>query len=374
MQWPATWHRGTAIPSAQIRSGEEGSRSAGSYDATPDPYYRTRADPPTTSAPGCGLTPSRRGSVYISLGPGSQCRLNAACHRLVKFACRSPGNLYPRQAHSLMWDADGRLQPLPDDRLARALERWPNRPALALLRALEAQHYYSLTSEPGACVDLGCGNGKFGEVLGLDHAVGVDLDVSDLQRAEQSEAYGQIVLSDIRCLPFSDAHFGCAVCNSTLEHVDNDVEVLSEASRVLRPGGTFSFTVPTPSKESLLYFGRTDIVGDDDLAAKYRSWFTRRWRHHRYRSISDWEALLEGAGFDVLTINRYEGATAAWLGDALGYVDLRLHELPVVGRHKAPSDVLVRLLYGAIEPYWRGDSEVEVAPGFGGVFIHAVRR
>jgi SAM-dependent methyltransferase len=50
---------------------------------------------------------------------------------------------------------------------------------------------------------------------------------------------------DMHQLPFADDRFDMVVHSDTLEHVRQPVRALSECRRVLRPGGSLCFTVPT---------------------------------------------------------------------------------------------------------------------------------
>ena len=54
----------------------------------------------------------------------------------------------------------------------------------------------------------------------------------------------QCLVADGMKLPFRDASFEACVCSETVEHVPNDAAVIREIHRVLKPEGTFLFTVP----------------------------------------------------------------------------------------------------------------------------------
>ncbi|WP_432833991.1 methyltransferase domain-containing protein [Dactylosporangium sp. CA-092794] len=91
---------------------------------------------------------------------------------------------------------------------------------------------------PGAVlVDLGCGGGLLAPHVADKgyHHIGVDLVVSGL---EQSAAHGIApVLADVRRLPFADGSADVVSAGELLEHVPGLSRVISEACRVLRPGG-----------------------------------------------------------------------------------------------------------------------------------------
>jgi 2-polyprenyl-6-hydroxyphenyl methylase/3-demethylubiquinone-9 3-methyltransferase len=91
---------------------------------------------------------------------------------------------------------------------------------------------------PGqSLLDLGCGGGLLApHVHGYRH-VGVDLSEAGLAVAEQHGI--EPVHADVTRLPFDDGVFDVVVAGEILEHVLDLDATVSEALRVLRPGGTF---------------------------------------------------------------------------------------------------------------------------------------
>jgi SAM-dependent methyltransferase len=105
---------------------------------------------------------------------------------------------------------------------------------------------------PGRVIDLGCGVGHSYRLLEPRETVGVDLDEAALAGQER-----ETVVADMRALPFADASFASAVCVQALEHVPDPDAVLSEAVRVLEPGGVAVFVTP-----NRLTFGVPDEIVD----------------------------------------------------------------------------------------------------------------
>lgn len=85
-------------------------------------------------------------------------------------------------------------------------------------------------------LDLGCGGGLLApHVTGYRH-VGVDISASALEVAARHGV--EPVHADVTALPFPDDSFDVVVAGEILEHVEALDRLVSEAARVLRPGGT----------------------------------------------------------------------------------------------------------------------------------------
>jgi ubiquinone/menaquinone biosynthesis C-methylase UbiE len=104
-------------------------------------------------------------------------------------------------------------------------------------------------------LEVGCGTGAVTRLLarrpGVAEAVGVDPSPVFIAKAGELAA-GLDNLSfeegDGRALRFGDGDFDVVVCHTVLCHVPEPERVLTEALRVLRPGGTLagSATGTTP--------------------------------------------------------------------------------------------------------------------------------
>lgn len=90
--------------------------------------------------------------------------------------------------------------------------------------------------------DLGCGTGNAAEVLSplVKRVIAVDRSVPMLSAARKrlsGVSNVEFVEGDLTDLPLSAGSVDAAVCVLVLHHVEKIVECLSEAKRVLRPGG-----------------------------------------------------------------------------------------------------------------------------------------
>lgn len=104
------------------------------------------------------------------------------------------------------------------------------------------------SESPGSLgiLDVGCGTGaNLGLLSHLGEAIGVDISRNAL-RCSSARGLTSIAGADACCLPFADEHFDYVVMMDVLYHkmVPDKLGVLSEARRVLKPGGTLLLNVP----------------------------------------------------------------------------------------------------------------------------------
>ena len=94
-------------------------------------------------------------------------------------------------------------------------------------------------------LDLGCGDGRLTEHLPAERLVAADVSAVALERARARLAEAEVVeLEPDAPLPFGDGEFDLVLCAETIEHVRDVQLLLSEARRVLRPGGRLALTTP----------------------------------------------------------------------------------------------------------------------------------
>lgn len=97
-------------------------------------------------------------------------------------------------------------------------------------------------------LEVGCGRGialpPLARRLAPSRLVGLDIDPSLLVEAEQrlrdTATGAELVLGDVRRLPFFDREFDVVIDFGTCFHVARPEEALREIARVLAPGGIFA--------------------------------------------------------------------------------------------------------------------------------------
>jgi ubiquinone/menaquinone biosynthesis C-methylase UbiE len=164
-------------------------------------------------------------------------------------------------------------------------------------------------------LDIGCGTGqnlRLMDSLNPARVVGLDLSPIALEFARKACPQCEFVRSDLNhALPFADQSFDVATIFSVLYHrwVNSELAVLTEARRVLRPGGLLLIT--EPAFKSLAR--EIDII---DMAAR------------RYR-LQPFKDMLREAEFDVVFSNYFTSFGAP--------VILGMNAIKAIGKKPTPA-------------------------------------
>lgn len=181
-----------------------------------------------------------------------------------------------------------------------------------------------LRPSPGDVIaDLGCGSGRSIVWNSPSGAAIVGIDVAPYF-AQQALERGDLVLGDLRRLPFADGAFDKAYALDVFEHLSRDAlaAVLSEIARVVKPGGKV-FAYSHVRKNSRLAGGlrainrlahRLERVGLIDL----RQERLRKADHvNPLADIPDLERVVGGAGFRIAQIRYYTPLIGAFVENIL---------------------------------------------------------
>jgi SAM-dependent methyltransferase len=155
---------------------------------------------------------------------------------------------------------------------------------------------------PGQRVlDLGCGEGAFTAALAEAGTEGVGVEVAARAVERARAAHPGLDFRHVAIdapLPFEDASFDAVWVSEVLEHVADTARFLSEARRVLRPGGLLLVTTPSAGRAWALVHWPPDPRSD----------------HLRFYTARSLRALLADFGFEDVRVRRGLHAVARKAG------------------------------------------------------------
>jgi SAM-dependent methyltransferase len=134
----------------------------------------------------------------------------------------------------------------------------------------------------GHGIEIGVGGGRFAGPLGVQ----VGLDPSRAMLAYAVTRGIEVVQGAAEALPFADASFDHALVVTTICFVDSPEDMLSEAHRVVRPGGRLVIG----------FIDRDSTLGQDYLAHQFENVF---YREATFYSAGEVAGLLEAGGFAI---------------------------------------------------------------------------
>jgi ubiquinone/menaquinone biosynthesis C-methylase UbiE len=179
-----------------------------------------------------------------------------------------------------------------DDEIWRLVPDEPGPPAEHLARFVRG------LDPAGSVLDLGCGDGRLTRELRASELVGADVSGVALERARRHLPDAELIqLEPDARLPLEDSRFELVLCAETLEHVRDVQLLLSEARRVLRPGGTLAVTTPAHGR----------VTGLELLALGFERRFDPFSPHLRFFSRRSLRAALADTGLEVRTLRRSRG-------------------------------------------------------------------
>jgi len=134
------------------------------------------------------------------------------------------------------------------------------------LEMLEAKAYPRI-------LEIGFGSGVlFKTLAGLSeemHGVDIHPKIPTVEAMLKSEGLrASLKRGDIRKLDYPDDFFDAVLCFSTLEHIEDTDQALTEISRVLKPGGTAILGFPPVNRAMSFLF---HSLGADDIDDRHVS-------------------------------------------------------------------------------------------------------
>ena len=173
----------------------------------------------------------------------------------------------------------------------RIAPTYDRRYAANRLDAVE-QALLRLIRECGAqrVLEVGCGTGRWIESLEsiTRDIYGVDLSTGMLRQASSQSARLYLTCGRGGRLPFRDQSFDLVFCVNALHHFDQPQSFISEARRLLRPGGTLAIIgqVPQDGRNRWFVYDYFDGTFETDLS-RFQTWGT----------VTDWMILT---GFEQI--------------------------------------------------------------------------
>jgi ubiquinone/menaquinone biosynthesis C-methylase UbiE len=208
-------------------------------------------------------------------------------------------------------------------------------------------------------LDVGCGPGYVSAAAAERGASPIGLDFSAEMVAIAKKFFPRIEFrqGDAQNLPFADASFDRVVANFALLHLANPERAITEAHRVLQPGGGFAFTTWAKISENPF----VKLVDDAIQAhAKLDVDLPPGPPHYLFESEEEFRKSLERAGFDGSSMSfkvqgiEWNVPTARFVFDAELNAGVR-----TAGLLARQSPEVLRKIQSAIEnavqPYAKGN-------------------
>ncbi len=181
-------------------------------------------------------------------------------------------------------------------------------------------------------LDVGCGTGRHSCALtrpAKNLVVASDIDFDAVKETRRRLAWekgvieqrGQweVIVSDVRQLPFRDESFDLIICSELMEHVIDEKSAVKELVRVLRTGCDLVVSVPRYFPEKICWLlsneynassgGHVRIYKKQDLVKIFEQRGLRKWSMHFAHALHTpywWLKCLLGVNReDSLPINLY---------------------------------------------------------------------
>ncbi len=168
-------------------------------------------------------------------------------------------------------------------------------------------------------LDIGCGEGLFAKILFADQIdTGIDPNPRELSRARELGAYSELIECYGDAIPKPDKSYRTILSNSVVEHIPELQPVLTEAMRLLEPGGRLYLTVPSDLFDKHTWVSQClQLFGLKGMQQRFTVFFNRFWVHYHFYTPKRWQEIVAAAGFEVVEVRQYGPKRACLMNDFL---------------------------------------------------------
>lgn len=158
-------------------------------------------------------------------------------------------------------------------------------------------------------LDLGCGNGRFFELLEDKdiNYIGVDFSEKLIEIAKKKYPKVKFQVADALNLPFPNNYFDKIYSIAVLHHIPSREfrqQFLKEARRILKPKGLLILTVWKPKSKKnwslFLKYTTLKLIGKLERGDVFQSWGKKMERYFHLFSIEELSGLASEAKFKII--------------------------------------------------------------------------
>jgi SAM-dependent methyltransferase len=146
-------------------------------------------------------------------------------------------------------------------------------------------------------LDFGCGDGSFSACILDDIESGVDIDEAALSVAKGYGIYQRLLTFEKMAAELPTSSIAVVFSCSVLEHTADLRACIREIARVLKPGGRFYFSVPSPG-----FTEQMKQLIDKSFADSVNGFMY----HRNLLSDTEWKALLKEHNLKVERFERFQ--------------------------------------------------------------------
>ena len=146
-------------------------------------------------------------------------------------------------------------------------------------------------------LDFGCGDGSFSSSIFDSIEYCVDIDEEALLVAKEYELYDRLFTFKQLQVELPSASVSTVFSCSVLEHAMDLCSCIGEIARILKPGGRFHISVPSPTFTKQM----TTLIDESFADAVNRFMF-----HRNLLSDTEWQKLLEEYSLQTKQINCFQ--------------------------------------------------------------------